>query len=158
MKQITSLLLLGAICGCGEGSQSPEPVYPVSGVILLKGQPVVGADVTFMNSEKKRSAFGRTNEKGEYRLTTFASNDGAVEGQVVVTVSKTPPAADTAPVADIDSPDYQPPVVDFRPQAAAKKTKAKPELPERYASTATTTLIAMVAKDRENKLNFDLEL
>ncbi len=133
MRNVPSLLLLGvAICGCSNTHTPPEPVYPVSGVITLKGQPVVGADVTFMNADRKRSAFGRTNEKGEYRLTTFRSNDGAVEGKAVVTVIKSAPPVVTVAEADIESEAYQPPNVDARPQRVTKKKK--PLLPERSAS------------------------
>lgn len=159
MKNFTFVVLLGAtLSGCGSASQPPVPVYPVSGVITLQGQPVIGADVTFVNAEKNRSAFGRTNEKGEYRLTTFTSNDGAVEGKVVVTVTKAPETPNNVAVADIDSEAYVPPSVEVRRQSPAKTKKEKPLLPERYSTPTSSSLMAMISSDQENKLNFDLEM
>ena len=156
MRNITSVVILGlAICGGGQVKESPEPVYPVSGVITLKGQPVAGADVMFVNAEKTRSAFGRTNEKGEYRLTTFTSNDGAVEGKVVITVTKVPEAINNEVVAEIESEAYVPPSLDVR---TVRKEKAQPLLPERYSSPASSSLMAMVSSDGDNKFDFELEM
>lgn len=152
-------VLLSLFCcitaGCGTEQQSIEPVFPVSGVITFNGKPVVGADVTFFNAERKRSAFGRTNDRGEYQLTTFSLNDGAVEGKAVLTVSKFVAPPETTKEADIDSEAYEPPVVGGR---QAKPKKAKPELPERYSSQATSGLIAVITPDGPNNLNFDLTL
>jgi hypothetical protein len=65
--KMRSMMLCAAgllVVGCGEATQPPEAVFPVTGVITFQGAPVVGADVTFHNEDKKRSAFGRTNDKG----------------------------------------------------------------------------------------------
>lgn len=85
------VVTLAGLClltiGCGRNSKR-EPVYPVSGTILYEGQPVAAADVTFFCAEKKRSAFGRTNAQGQYKLSTFAPNDGAVAGSHVIVITK----------------------------------------------------------------------
>ncbi|MEQ9406171.1 MAG: hypothetical protein RIK87_00535 [Fuerstiella sp.] len=149
---ITALIATG-IAGCGSGAAPPEPTYPVSGVVTFKGQPVVGADITFFNAEKKRSAFGRSNNNGEYKLTTFSSNDGAVDGKSAVIIMKyAPPPADIVQ-PDVDSEDYQPPGIGQDTMPA----KPKSDIPERYADQATSGLIAVVSAETENVINFDLE-
>ena len=157
MKSLVVCLLIAVVAsGCGGSSGPPVAVFPVSGVITLSGKPVVGADVTFSNSEMKRSAFGRTNEKGEYRLTTFSANDGAVEGKSIVTVLKAAPAAAVVVEADIESEAYVPPDVNAKPVKTNNKQQ-EALLPERYSNATTSGLIAVIATDMENKHNFELE-
>lgn len=151
---LTSLLLTAVICGCGRTLAPPEPVYPVTGVVTYKGQPVVGADLTFFNAEKKRSAFGRTNDKGEYKLTTFSANDGAVEGRSIMVVTKYVPPQVTAPEPDIESEAYQPP--GYGVQTPVKSPALKSEVPARYADQATSGLIAVVTKEGPNKVDVEL--
>jgi len=155
MRNLLLVAMTGLVAaGCGSQARTgTDPVYPVSGVISLRGKPVAGADVTFFNAQKNRSAFGRTNDKGEYKLTTFAPNDGAVEGQHVVTVIKLQTAPETAPVADIQSPDYVPP-------GFGQSTEPKPpksEMPEKYADQATSGLTATVNADGPNEVKLDLQ-
>jgi hypothetical protein len=147
--------VLGIVAvGCGSpAKKGSEPVYPVSGVITRGGRPVAGADVTFYNAEKNRSAFGRTNDQGAYKLTTFSSNDGAVEGSHVVTILKLAVAAERAPVADLESEAYMPPSFGESTEPAAPKS----ELPERYAGQGTSGLTATIRTDGPNEINFDLE-
>lgn len=142
------------IIGCGKAPEPPVPVYPVSGIITFQGKPVVGADITFHNPEKKRSAFGRTNDRGEYQLTTFRANDGAVEGRALLTIVKIEPPVTQDSVADTESPEYLPPEL----MPARKPKKVKPVLPPRYASETTSGLVAHISSEGPNELNFDLSL
>lgn len=155
MRDLLLVAMTGLVAaGCGsEGRTGSDPVFPVSGVVTYRGQPVAGADVTFFNAEKNRSAFGRTNDKGEYKLTTFNANDGAVEGQHAVTVMKLEAGPEAAAVADIESPEYVPP-------AFGQSTEPKPpksELPEKYADLATSELTATIKPDGPNVVNLKLE-
>lgn len=143
------------IAGCGDsgGRTGSDPVYPVSGVITYKGKPVTGADVTFFNAEKNRSAFGKTNEKGEYKLTTFSSNDGAVEGEHKVAVLKYEQPSATTPAANTESSAYVPP-------ALGESTEPKPpksDLPEKYGNQETSGVTATVKAEGANVINLDLE-
>jgi hypothetical protein len=154
MKQIFSFLVISCILiGCGGGAKpNREPVFPVRGKVTYKGQPVVGADVTFTSETANRSAFGRTDDKGEYKLTTFGSNDGAVEGKQTVLISKSLPPVPTKPEASIDSPDYVPP--GYGPEPAPPKPRN--EIPAKYAAAETSGLIAVVNSDGHNECNFEL--
>ncbi|MFY9256662.1 MAG: carboxypeptidase-like regulatory domain-containing protein [Fuerstiella sp.] len=155
LVRVSPALLCLIISGCGGASVAPPvPVYPVSGTITFKGQPVVGADVTFMNAEKNRSAFGKTDAQGKYQLTTFTQNDGSVEGKSVVTIKKYQPVEPEAPVADIDSEDYVPPTVGVR-EAPPKKSKS--DIPDKYGDPMLSGLIAPVAVDGANVFDFALE-
>lgn len=154
LSAVCVVVMCAAIAGCGGGgSAGADPVYEVSGVVTFGNQPVVGADVTFFNAEKSRSAFGRTNDRGEYKLTTFNANDGAVEGKSAVSIIKYVPPVAAAPEADVESEAYE------LPEVAEAKAPPKPksEIPDRYSDQATSGLIAVVNPDQENKIDFVLE-
>src|SRR5690606_5861700 len=110
------------------GAEPPVPVYPVSGKVTYQGQPVSGADITFHHESTDRSAFGRTNDEGEYKLTTFSSNDGAVEGKHGVTIVKFQAPVEAPPVADVESEAYEPPGEGM----STDPVKPKTDLPEKY--------------------------
>lgn len=76
--------LFFAVAGCGT---SGEPVYPVSGVIALEGQPLAEALVTFHpEGDERRRLTAMTNAQGRFELTTHTPNDGAAAGAYLVTV------------------------------------------------------------------------
>jgi hypothetical protein len=156
-RPIASLLLCGVVglLGCGGGKPaSKEKLFPVNGVIKYKGEPVVGADVCFTSEEKNRSAFGRTDDQGRFKLSTFSTNDGAVEGKHVVTLKMA--AATTAaavPVADTFSADYQPPELNQSTDPKPDKSK----LPEKYGDPKTSGIIAVIGADAPNEVNLDLD-
>ena len=150
------MLSAAAVCGCGgsEGSKPPVDVYPVQGTVTHNGQPVVGADITFFNAEASRSAFGRTNDRGEYQLTTFSSNDGAVAGKHVVTITKVEAPLPTAPEASIESDAYVPP----GEGEAAAPPPAQSAFPAKYGDKSTSGLVAVVSAETPNdKVDFTLK-
>jgi len=149
---VVGLAVLALGCGGGE-VEPPAPVFPVSGKVTYKGQPVAGADITFHHESGDRSAFGRTNDEGEYKLTTFSSNDGAIEGRHGVTIIKFQAPAEAPAIADIESEDYQPPGFN----ESTVPAKLKTDLPEKYGQEATSGLIAVVNADAPNTVNFELE-
>lgn len=149
-------IVAAAVAGCGgsDARTGSEPVYPVSGVITYKGKPVTGADVTFFNAEKNRSAFGKTDDKtGEYKLTTFSSNDGAVAGEHKVAVLKYEQPSATTPAANTESQAYVPPAMGESTEPKA----AKSDLPEKYGNQETSGLTATVKAEGANVVNLDLE-
>ncbi len=141
---VTATALAACCLGCGGGASAPagrEPVFPVSGKITYKGKPVDGADVTFFCKDKDKSAFGRTDKDGSFRLTTYSSNDGAIAGKHVVVVSKfdVPPPTKEYDINDIN---YQPPGLGQSTSPPSKKL-----LPAKYADAKTSDLIAVVSGD-----------
>jgi hypothetical protein len=89
------LLLAGAFfcCSCGGGGPT---LYPVEGKILLKGQPLAGATVTFWPAQgdqvKITPSTGNTDEEGKFTLET-GTRTGAPAGDYVVTVIQSRPLA-----------------------------------------------------------------
>ncbi len=151
---LVALLTLAFIVGCGGGPKIPrEPVFPVHGTVKYNGEPVVGADVTFSSETTKRSAFGRTDEKGVYHLTTFSGNDGAVEGKQSVIVVKSLPPAPSTPAASVESAEYVPPGYETEPVEAEEP---KLVIPAKYAAAETSGLLAVVNPETDNEINFNL--
>ncbi len=147
-------LACSSFIGCSSSVAPPVPVFKVTGKVSYKGQPVAGADVTFRCDEANRSAFGRTNAEGMYKLTTFSANDGAVAGKHGVSIVLIPPsAAPAAEVASIESDNYAPPGMNQSTDPPTPKST----LPDIYKDPATSGLIAVIEAGRENVQNFDLE-
>ncbi len=158
---LPALLMLSVVlAGCG-GSGFPK-TYKVSGTVKQGGKPVDGALVTFLSTEGGKSAVGSTNDKGEFKLSTFGPGDGALPGAYKVTITKT----STPPVSA--GPVLQPGVIasgdiadDYAPPTDSGGSKSgggapKNLLPAKYASEATSGLIATVSENDANSFDFDL--
>ena len=67
-----------------------EAVHPVAGKVFCKGKPAEGATVTFVrrdqNERKTPPPGGQVGRDGSFRLSTYASYDGAPAGDYVVTI------------------------------------------------------------------------
>ena len=86
------LVTLAASVGCGG-----KGVVPVEAKVLLDGQPLNEASVTFIRAsgEKGRAAFGITDSSGIVKLTTYEPLDGALPGNYTVVIIKAPENAHT---------------------------------------------------------------
>ena len=77
------------ITGCGDGKLK---TYPVSGTVTYKGEPVAGATVGFSPkvSGGGDGGYGRTDDKGVYKLQTTQGNvnAGTTPGEYFVTITK----------------------------------------------------------------------
>jgi hypothetical protein len=78
-----------AITSCGEG-KFPK-TYPVKGKVLVDGQPAKDCQVSLHRVSggalsPPATPNGLTDENGEFQLTSYAANDGAPEGEYVVTI------------------------------------------------------------------------
>jgi hypothetical protein len=77
-----------ALAGCGSGQFA---TYPVTGTVLVDGQPADGAMVIFVptstdpKAERKRP-FGIADAQGRFGLTTSEPGDGAAAGEYKVLV------------------------------------------------------------------------
>jgi hypothetical protein len=84
---VGAALLVGLVAGC-TGSTRKKPVK-VEGSVLVDGQPMAGVEVTFSPIDGKgMAAQGRTDAAGNFSLTTYSADDGAVPGEYKVLVSK----------------------------------------------------------------------
>jgi predicted small lipoprotein YifL len=80
--------LVVVLAGCGK--KGWLETYPVKGTVLVDGKPAAGATVSFHTKEamgdKPYIPTGRTDENGEFNLSTFVTDDGAPAGEYDVTV------------------------------------------------------------------------
>ena len=82
-----ALMLMGA--GCSRGDKNRLAVHPVQGAIQFRGQPIEGAFVTLHpknETEGLPTPRATVAKDGSFVVTTYDGNDGAPEGDYVVTV------------------------------------------------------------------------
>ena len=146
-------LAVASVLGCGgdSGAKNRPKVYPITGKVTYKGAPVVAADVTFICEAADRSAFGRTDSQGNFKLTTFSSNDGAVEGKHVITVVKIEQTEAAKPMEPTD-PAYNPDLV-----AMPAPPPPRSQIPQKYANVKTTDLFAVVSPEGNPEMNLELK-
>ena len=146
-KSFCSLMLLAVLAGCEGGGAPPgaRPTVPVNVTVTYKGAPVEGATVTFIESgESPTPSYGLTDAQGVAKLKTSYA-DGAVIGAHQVTITKT--QTEGRPMADQDSPDYNP----DPPPAVVKHL-----IPQKFGAKATSGLTADVKESGPNEFKFDL--
>jgi hypothetical protein len=83
-RMLFGWLIVGGIAlfsGCGESGPDAPDTASVSGTVTLNGDPVVGAEVSFIG--KEFVGYGKTDDDGKYTLA-----QGAVVGENLVTISK----------------------------------------------------------------------
>lgn len=85
-----TLVLIASHSGCSGSRTAPLPVYAVKGELFVGDKPAEAAVVAFhpRNRSEWASATSRgvVDRDGRFSLTTYAANDGAPEGEYVVTV------------------------------------------------------------------------
>ncbi len=153
-----------AICvllGCGGGNSAK--VADASGVVTLNGQPVDGARVVFTPKDGgSRFSHGTTDASGNFKLSTFGMNDGALVGRHTVTVTK---SALPEEVTKIDPEKMKKGgIVAGMPgygkmMGAPGETKVEPknEIPAKYADVKTSTIEVEVTSDGTNDFTLKLE-
>lgn len=156
-RTLAGVLLLTApsLVGCGGGSDRPELV-PVSGSVTFKGAPVEGATVTFYSEKSPRSAQGVTDASGNFKLTTYDTNDGAVAGEHTVSISKVNAADASQTITQANAEEMMKKNVGM--MAGGKMADAKPELvlPAKYADAKTSGEKRTVVKGDANNFKFEL--
>ncbi|MFG0332315.1 MAG: carboxypeptidase regulatory-like domain-containing protein [Maioricimonas sp. JB049] len=141
------MLLSLAAAGCGGSSGDkwtegrPETVR-VTGVVTLNGEPLDGATVAFEPQGGVHAAYGRTDEKGRFVLTTFVDGDGAVAGGYVVSIRKS---------EVVTTPNPQ------DPNGPPLKSEQINYVPEKYTRSRTSELDALVSSGGKNDFTFALE-
>lgn len=162
--KIKFALLIDGLVGCcllGCSGQSDRPAtYPVHGKITYQGKPVSNASVAFLADGAPRPAVGTTDEAGQFRLTTYQLDDGAVQGVHVVTVRKmTADAAGTTEVVEsaVSDEPADPAEIDRAMEREARAAlHARSELPAKYADRKTSDLRREVVAG-ENEIEIELK-
>lgn len=150
IASLACLLSLVAFTGCGGGGEVADrpATAEVTGKVTYKGEPVEGATVTFHSSSPDgRGATGRTDESGNYQLTTFEAGDGAIPGSYQVTVVKTVKEGELSEEetnAYYERGETPPPV------------QTKELLPLKYKEAGSSGLAADVAEGGDNEFSFEL--
>lgn len=145
-----SLLIPFSTVGCGGSVEGRLPTYKVSGTVKYKGNPLAEADVILQFAEHNKASFGRTNALGEFSLGTYESDDGALAGEALITVTKWEKLpASTAPIAG--QPGYDP------SKAYAAEEAPKLLVPNKYTDFKTSGLKTVVDASAQNPpLNLEL--
>jgi len=138
-----------ACLGCGDGTGLAKR-YPVSGMVIYKGEPVKSGTISFVPTVADgRPAAGQITD-GNYTLTTLAPDDGALPGKYKVTVVS----------KDVDTTELQAVAKGgqfHHDKTFAKALKnAKALVPSKYSLPDTSGLERDV-KEQTNKIDIDLK-
>jgi len=148
------------LSGCGGGaSEGRQPVHATRGVITMSGGPLVGATVTFAPLDGQPVAIGRTNDSGEFILTTYDGGDGAAAGKYSVVVMKVS-SGSAAPAEEAHSPDGSTPIADGHDATAGADGDDGADgslIPIAFTKSAETPFSATVEAGAENKFDFDIK-
>jgi hypothetical protein len=88
-RTLALAIVLGslAVTGCGEKGLH---VVPVSGKVVVQGQPAAGAQVVLhpvaAKADQTFSAIGKVQDDGSFKISAFGKDDGAPPGEYVATV------------------------------------------------------------------------
>lgn len=144
---IPILTLLGLTAGCSQSSNQ-KPVYPVNGHVTFEGKPVTRATILFASVDGGDRALqpnATTDEQGNYTLTSYKSNDGAPEGEFIVSIFWPGPRSKKS---SSPSPD---------PEEESEKNLLGPDrLKGRYYPLLKSPLRATVKQGQNNVLDFAL--
>jgi hypothetical protein len=151
-----SLLSMTLLPGCG-GEVVPKTV-PVSGTVMYKGNPLEGATVSFWAEGAPRPATGVTNAHGEFKLSMFKANDGAIVGDNKITVVKMTPGAAPAKAMTPDEMLKNPTSMTsaMRGGDGPGGGGPKSEIPEKYANNMHTPLRETVTEAGPNQFVLQL--
>jgi len=156
-----SVVVALSLSGCGGDTTTRPDTAAVSGRVMYNGSPVVGASVSFTAEGASRSANGETNDKGEFVLTTFDTDDGAVLGEHLVTITKMASSSSFDPdLEKMDTGGYAKSMEKSKdrsviPGGSAEEVKGL--LPAKYADPVESGLSRTVVAGEENVFNFDLK-
>lgn len=137
VRWIAVLPLLTTL-GCG-GDRAP--VYPVNGLAKFDdGQPVRLGLVEFIPTAGGPTARGQLTSNGEFKLRTFAPDDGALRGSYRVVITQAVPI----PAERVKTP----------PDHLAHGSTI---VPRRYGAIASTPLTATIEAKEINRVELVIE-
>lgn len=154
---VASAILFTAMSGCGKQA---EPIEKASGVVTMEGQPVANAKVMFHpTGGASRISHATTDDKGEFKMSTMGTGDGALVGHHKVTISKiddsSQPKIDTKALAKggYGGAAYS----QMMGPNAAKQPKPKDLVPASYASAESSGIEVDVVQGEKNHFTFELD-
>jgi hypothetical protein len=154
----TAIVSGSCLMGCGGGGEGASPrakVYKVTGKVTYLNAPLIGAAVTFAPQGKQPAAVGRTNDAGEFTLSTYGGGDGAAEGDFKVLVMLVETAApSTTEEAHSATPGFVPP---DSHSGKASKAAGGNLLPAKFSDPSQTPLTAKVEPSGTNNFTFELK-
>jgi hypothetical protein len=142
----TMLMTAACLAWLGGCARDDGPkLVPVSGTVLVNGQPMPSAHVTFLPTGETRGtgADGKTDASGVFTLKARHRGPGAVAGTYKVVVSKMVKADGS----DITPEDATPPVL----------SGAREVIPGPYSSHAASTLTATVPEEGTGDLRIEIK-
>lgn len=137
--------LLALASGCDSGAsdrwtQDRPPVYPTSGQVLLDGQPIEGATVTFQPLDGAgKPGYATTDGDGRFEAQTFDPGDGLTAGRHRVAIQKTAMVDRSGNVVEV--------ITDEGTGLTEKNF-----LPAKYADYTASGLEVEIVPDTENAL------
>jgi hypothetical protein len=155
--QLLGGLILAALVLPTGGCSKRSKLYKVEGTITYDGKPLEGAEIKFYREDGSGiPATAVSGSGGEFRLTTFTTGDGAMEGNYKATV--------TVPGHEMDQSFQMPEDAKGRSEAMEKLMKTpkkkdpkKVEIPASYGDPGKTNLKYVVPPaDGSGKINIDL--
>jgi len=150
--QFVCLILLALLVGCNNKPTRDGPqLIEVTGVVLLDGDPVEGAHVTFSPEAGGPAAFAVSDRRGRYELRTFDPGDGAVPGKYAISVRKEVVEGGM----EFDSPAAKEAYIEQHGKAPPER-KTVSVLPEKYSSKKTSGLSAEITLASKNRFDLDL--
>lgn len=144
------------ISGCGDGTEGGRRVdlVPVSGKVTMGGAAIDGATVSFSpKAPGTPAAIGRTNDVGEFELTTYDAGDGAAPGLYIVIIMKSVAKKSTA------DPEHSAEGVPSEKSHEASESPSGSDsgIPDIYTDASSTPLKSEVRAGEENKFEYTLE-
>lgn len=127
--QLGIALAFAASSGCGSGPAAPTgrpPVAKVVGTVTHQGRPVQNAVVQFHPEGAGDRGTGHTDENGEFTISTYGPQDGAVVGKHTVTVQPLP-VVPTVPGMDAPPPSGSFPAAYASPEKTPLTVEVKAE-------------------------------
>ena len=133
-RHISSAFFVALLMAIGSGcskSETSKTVLPAGGTVTMDGQPLAGANLTFIPADGTagQGGTGSTDAAGKYEMTHFRSGKGVEPGAYRVVISKLV-MQDGSPI---------PPGTHSAAELATKDA-----VPSRYSDYNNTTLTATV--------------
>ena len=139
---ILPLLLILAGCSSSSGLSG---LTPCEGTVTYKGEPVVGAVITFHPSGDTRASGAVAGGDGRFKVTTLQPEDGITPGNFRVTIVK--------------YEEYGPQLPQVMSDDGIMVDQSRPQrniLPGKYANPDTSGLTANIEGTKLVTLQFDL--